>query len=269
MRSRPEVAIVVAMLALATSACGVVRPAAPGGSEGVRVRVVLAGEDVTLRTFATRGVRVLPRPALPSAWLPTASGAGMVALSPGRPGGALLFVLHEGGMFPNRPSITVLPVSYPEGEAVTLPPATPDDGVPVPPCESWSGFFVSGVGDPAAAPVVLRRWQAPGPSRSMVIDPSRHTLALSPVLRFSTRDVRNLRRREATFALGLRVTAGVRPFLLFGVVRRPDGSYSEAAFMPGPTESSWGAFVHAPGDEYEFSFYALDDIESVRSACRS
>jgi hypothetical protein len=92
--------------------------------------------------------------------------------------------------------------------------------------------------------------------------------ALQPVLRFSTRDVKSLRNQSAPIIFGITATSGAKPFVLLGLVRRPDGSYSEAVFMPSGKELGWGGFVHTPGNTTEVSFYALDDSAAVRSPCR-
>lgn len=190
----------------------------------------------------------------------------MVAIGSTREGQPFLFVLQEAAFL--RLSLTVVEVSYPsEYEGLTKPLPTAQTR-PQPPCESWVGFFVSGIGDRPIGPVRLSRWQNGGGSASLLVDPAQHTLALRPVLRFSTRDVKSLRNRSATIVFGITATSGAKPFLLLGLVRRPDGSYSEAVFMPSGKELGWGGFVHTPGDTTEVSFYALDDVAAVRSPCR-
>jgi hypothetical protein len=117
---------------------------------------------------------------------------------------------------------------------------------------------------------VVHRWQQDGgPYRAILVDPARHTLVLHPVLRFSTRDVKGLRNRKANFVLGIKAIAGTKPFLLLGLMRQPDGSYTEAAFRPDGQEQGWGAFIHTPGDSTDIIFYALDDSFEVQTACRS
>jgi hypothetical protein len=94
-------------------------------------------------------------------------------------------------------------------------------------------------------------------------------LGLRPVLRFSTRDVRDLRDRKATFILGIKLTPGTKPFLLLGLVKKPDGSFTETAVVPQVEEQGWGGFIHTPGETTEVSFYALDDPSLLASACRA
>jgi hypothetical protein len=101
-----------------------------------------------------------------------------------------------------------------------------------------------------------------------VIDPVQHTLELRPVMRFSTRDIKDLRHRQDTFSLSVKPTAGATPFLVLGVVRRPDGSYTGAVFAPRASEGGWGGFGHTPGENTVVSFYALDDSAAVNTACR-
>jgi hypothetical protein len=193
-----------------------------------------------------------------------------------------IFVLHETS--DSTPSITAFPVSQrQEGEAGTTNanrtfPQELELGLlgdseinvpPTRPCESWSAFFLKGVGELPGNPVVLYRWENDGPSRSILVDPARHILVMRPVLRFSTRDVKDLRNRKATFLLGITLTAGRNPFVLLGLLRRPDGTYSEAAFVPKAEEQGWSAFVHTPEETTEISFYALDDPPAFHSVCRT
>lgn len=192
----------------------------------------------------------------------------MVAFATGRPRESWMFVIHESSTV--RPTFTVFPVTYrQEGEdGTTLPNFTPQ-AAPTPPCELWSGFFVKGVGDLPSAPVVLHRWQQDGgPYRAMLVDPAHHTLELRPVLRFSTRDVGDLRNRRATFILGIRATTGTKPFLILGLMKKPDGSFTEAAIVPNGEEQGWGGFIHTPGETTEVSFYALHYPPALDSACR-
>lgn len=250
--------------------CAARRLPAPDPSAVVSVRVTLEGnEGANLRTFVSRQVRIVPRPSLPSASMPAKStGAGMVALSPKDRRGAMVFVLHEGGTFPRPPNITVFPVSHQPDKRP--PGAAPSaDAVASPPCEWFAAFFVKGIGKSPRGPVVVTRWQNDGgSSRSVVVDPVRHTLDRQPVLRFSTRDVDYLRKHAATFLFGVTATPGARPFLLIGVLRRPSGQYTEARFMPTGEEQGWSAFLHERGAKTEVAFFALDDSPAHRSVCR-
>ena len=175
---------------------------------------------------------------------------------------SLIFVLES------APRLTVFSLSYPEEGASPRTNTNLESSTgPVPPCESWSGFFVKGIGGPPSGPVVLTRWKNDDePSRSIWIDPLRHTLVMRPVLRFSTREVKELRNRKATFVLAVTLTPGAEPFVLLGLVRRPNGSYYEAVFVPKAQEQGWGGFIHTPGENSEISFYALDDPTNV---CRT
>jgi hypothetical protein len=195
------------------------------------------------------------------------TGAGMVAFATGSPNESWMFVIQESSTF--RPTFTVFPVSYRQaGEQGTVISDPEPKATPTAPCESWSGFFVKGVGDVPGSPVVLHRWQNDGPSRSISVDPASHTLGLRPVLRFSTRDVRDLRDRNATFLLGIRATAGTKPFLILGLVKKPDGSFTETAIVPNGEEQGWSAFIHTRGETTEISFYALEHPPVLDSACR-
>jgi hypothetical protein len=265
-------AALVMSLVVANAGCSLRRLPPPDAGASLEVRVMLERhEDGNLRTFVARNFRIVPRQALPSAWLPTSStGTRMIAVTSSRRTRSMVFVLHEGGVFPRRPTFTLFPVSYPgkggEGPVIARP-ETPTPATP--PCESWSAFFVKGVGEPPKDPVGLTRSQIGGPSRSILIDPERHTLELQPVMRFSTRDVKDLRNRQATFLLGIRATAGATPFLILGVMRKPDGSYTEALFAPQAGELGWSRFVHTPGETTVISFYALDDSAALNSPCRA
>ncbi len=177
-----------------------------------------------------------------------------------------IFVLDEPNFW--RPLISVFPVS--PRQAGDLDTAWVDAGLsaaPSPPCQAWSAFFVKGIGAPPATPVLLQRWRDGGPSRAISVDPARHTLVMRPVLRFSPRDVRELRDRKPTFLMGITLTGGTSPFVVIGLVRRPDGSWSDAVFAPRAEEQGWGGFVS--GDVTEISFYALDDPPALHSACRA
>jgi hypothetical protein len=198
-----------------------------------------------------------------------ATGSGMVALSSESRARASVFVLEEGGRPPRaQPAITLCPVSYRQklDEVATTNPA--DQAMPARPCEWWSAFFLEGVGDLPRRPIVLDRWWNDGPSRAIVVDPALHTLVVPPALRFSTRDVRDLRNRKATFLLVVTAETGTKPFVLLGLVRRADGSYSETLFTPTGGEQGWAAFVHVPGEDTEISFHALDDSPALHSVCR-
>jgi len=180
-----------------------------------------------------------------------------------------IFVLDEATNYP-RPQISVFPVSVLESgsaDTTTLPLPAPDRA-PEPPCQAWSAFFVEGIGARPTGLVALSRWEDGGPTRVISVDPARHSLVLQPVLRFSTGDVTELPNRQATFLMGITVTAGTKPFLLLGLLRRPDGSYSETVLAPRDEEQGWSAFIHTPGDTTEMSFYALEDPVASRSACR-
>ena len=267
--SRFQIAAIIAPLVLTNGACVVPQLRQPDPVASLRVRVTLERhEDANLRTFVAHNFRVAPRPALPTA---EGEGGGMVAFTSERRRQwpwAWIFVLQEGS--DSTLSINVFPVSYrQEGEAATTIANSEPHAAPSPPCESWSGFFLKGVGDVPRSPVVLHRWGGDGPSRSISVEPAHHTLVLRPVLRFSTRDVKELRNRKATFLLGVTVIAGTEPFVLLGLVRRPDGSYSEAVFVPKGVEQGWSAFAHTPGETTEISFYALDDSPRHHSVCRA
>ena len=278
MLCRFQTAALVAPLALASTACVHPRLPPPDPAASLRVRVTLQGnEDANLRTFVARSIRIAPRPALSSTWMPLVSrGGGAVAFASERGDRSLLWVLNEDS-FMGRPVISLIQVSYPqEGDAglrIDYPASVGVESSPTkpsPPCDWWSAFFVKGVGDRPRGPVILHRYQDDdGPSRSIAIDPVRHTVVLRPVLRFSTRDVRDLRNRKATFLLGVTLTAGRKPFVLLGLLRRPDGSYSEAAFVSKAEEQGWGAFVHTPEETTDISFYALDDPPAFHSVCRA
>lgn len=217
--------------------------------------------DITVGTFATHIQRITQPPALPTSWLPGPSmGGGMVALrSPARRGTAdsWIFVLHEATN--EGRGLTVFRVSDARTGELSTPPSAAADISPVPPCQSWSAFFVKGVGAPARNPVVLNRWENDGAARSISIDPASHTLDMRPVLRFSTRDINELRESGATFMVSVTATVGRTPFVLLGLVRHPDGSYSEGLFTPGAGHQGWSAFVNTPGAATEFSFYALGE----------
>ena len=174
-----------------------------------------------------------------------------------------IFVLDEPDFW--RPLISVFPVSPRQGGDLYTTRAA-DLPAPSPPCQSWSAFFIKGIGDPPPNPVLLQRWRDGGPSRAISVEPARHTLSMRPVLRFSTRDVSELRDRKATFLMGITLAGGTKPFVLIGLARRPDGSWSEAVFVPRAEEQGWSAFVS--GDVTDISFYALDDPQAAHSACR-
>lgn len=78
----------------------------------------------------------------------------------------------------------------------------------------------------------------------------------------------NRRDRKATFILGITATTGAKPFPILGLVKKPDGSFTEAAIVPNGEEQEWGGFNHTPGETTEISFYALDDPPPLNSACR-
>jgi hypothetical protein len=78
----------------------------------------------------------------------------------------------------------------------------------------------------------------------------------------------NRRDRKATFILGITATTGAKPFLILGLVKKPDGSFTEAAIVPNGEEQGWGGFNHTPGETTEISFYAPDDPPALNSACR-
>ena len=271
MNSRLQIEALVASLVLATAAC--VRPLLPPSDlvASLRVRVTLEGnEGVNLRTFVGRNVRVAAWPTLPSTWMPLALSeadiAGFAAFSTERLGQSWVLAL-ESSKF--GPIFKALPVSYRQaGSAGTTIVNRLGHAVAAFPCEWGVGFFVKGVGDHPSSPVVLRRWQNHAPSQTISVDPARHTLTLTPVLRFSIRDVKGLRSRKATFLLGVRATSGMKPFLLLGLMKLPDGSFTAASFVSNGEEQGWGGFIHTPGETTEVSFYALDDPPAVHSACR-
>ena len=263
MNCRLPIAALVAPLLLATAACVRARFPPPDPAAGPRVTVTLEGnEGVNLRTFVARNVRVAAWPTLPSTWMPmplAPSEAVTAAFSTERPGQSWVLVLESSRY---GPIFTALPVSYRHvGERGTT-------SVSRFPCEWGFGFFVKGVGDQPSRPVVLRRLQTHAPYLTISVDPSRHTLALQPVLRFSTHDVDRLRSRKASFLLDVTATSGTKPFLLLGLMKRPDGSFTAAAFVSNGEKQGWGEFIHTPGETAEVSFYALDDPPEVHSACR-
>jgi len=176
-----------------------------------------------------------------------------------------IFVLDEPNFW--RPLISVFPVSPRQRGDQDTSWINADRPAPSPPCQSWSAFFVKGIGDPPANPVLLQRWRDGGPSRAISVEPARHTLVMRQGLRFAPGDVSELRDRKATFLMGITVTGGTKPFVVIGLVRRPDGSLSEAVFAPRAEEQSWGGFVS--GDVTEISFYAFDDPLALRSGCRA
>lgn len=267
-----QIAALVAPLVLTTAACGRPRLPPPDPAVSLRVRVTLEGnEDANLRTFVASHVRISPWPALPSTWMP-GGGSGMVAFASERGGQSWVFVVDESSTA--GPSFTVFPVSYRKESEPVLEPVTrvasPEpDAAPTPPCEWWSGFFLKGVGDLPVSPIVVYRWPHEGASRSITVDPARHTLNLRPVLHFDTRDVGALHNLSATIILGVTATPGTKPFLLLGVVKKPDGWFIETAIVPRAGEQGWGGFVHTPGETTEFSFYALEEPPALHSACRA
>jgi hypothetical protein len=146
--------------------------------------------------------------------------AGFAAFSTERLGQSWVLAL-ESSKF--GPIFKALPVLYRQaGSAGTTSVNRLGHAVAAFPCEWGVGFFVKGVGDHPSSPVVLRRWQNHAPSQTISVDPARHTLTLTPVLRFSIRDVKGLRSRKATFLLGVRATSGMKPFLLLGLMKLPD-----------------------------------------------
>jgi hypothetical protein len=195
-------------------------------------------------------------------------GGGMVATTPERGDGAWVIVLSESSRFSNHAFSTVFPVSFAQPAASdTAIGKRESETTPMRPCEWWTGFFIKGVSEHLPKnPIEVTRWQNGGVSRTIIIDPARDTRALRPVLRFSTRDIKALRNRTATFILGVTVTAGTKPLLVLGLVGRPDGSFADAAFAPRPGEQGWGGFVQRPGETTEVSFYALD---VPASGCRA
>lgn len=257
-------------LALVSGGCTVFRSSPREAAGSLRVTVI--AEETVLQTFVATDIRPRHRAAYPSGSIPVAgtTGGGMVAFSSGkRDRTSMLFVLEEGGPADQGPSITVFPVSYsPDGERGTLIPNPAFKARSVPPCMSWSGFFIKGIGDSPGVPVVLHFWRNEGLAGSIWIDPALHTMSLQPVLRFSTRDVKALRNRKVEYLFSVTATVGARPFLILGLVRRPDGSYTEALFPPVGEQQGWSAFIHTPGEVTEISFYALDDPLILRSACR-
>jgi hypothetical protein len=273
---RFEIAAVVALLVAVTIACGHPRPVSTVQGSSLSVRVVrfpAQNAASTVRTFVVKSFRVSPRPAMPTEWLARTTGnGGMTAMaaretrSSTRP---WIFVLVEPTAGP--PAIRLFPVSpwkRPEPSAA-YKESLKSEGAATPPCVSWSAFFLKGIGDLPSKPVALLVYQNDGPSRSMTVDPARYTFSMRPVLRFSTRDVKELRQRDATFVLGLTMTAGSEPFLLLGIIRRPDGSYSESLFSSSVGHDlGWGPFANKLGEVTDVSFYALDDSR-YRSACRT
>jgi hypothetical protein len=263
-------AIVLVTSVVVHGGCATRRLPPPDPSAVVSVRVALEGnEGANLRTFTSQRVRIGPRLNLPSASMPAKSiGGGMVALSGNHGRGDLVFVLDEGGIFSRYPGITVSAVSH-QPDVRPRAIALPADAVSSPPCVWFTAFFVKGIGRSPRGPVVVTRWLNEGGSfRSVVVDPARHTLRLQPVLRFSTRDVDYLRKHAATFLFSVTATRGARPFFLIGVLRRPNGQYTEARFIPTGEAQGWSAFVHKPGETTEVTFFALDDSPALQSACR-
>jgi hypothetical protein len=268
---------VVTALMLASGACARARVPVPDRPPSVRVRIALEGDvGGNLRTFVARNIQIASRPTLPSDSMSLVlTGSGMVAMASGRIDRSMLFVLQEDS-FLGRPTLTVFHVSPQQPRAIIRRDAESEDAgltrasLPSPACETWSAFFVQGVGDRPSGEVSLQRWHDDGrPSRLMRVDPARHTIDMMPVLRFSPRDVKKLRHRKATFLLGVTAIPGATPFVLLGLLRRADGSYSEEVFESKHEEQGWAAFAHVPGENMEFSFYALDDSPRFRSVCRT
>ena len=271
-----QIAAVVAPLLTATIGCVPPRSVAPAQGSSLSVSVVLfpkRNEADKLRTFVVKNFSVFPRPDLPTEWLPRTTGnGGMTAMGSRatRPSKRpWIFVLAEPTSGP--PGIRLFPVSpwkRPEPSAAYTE-SLKSDAPATPPCVSWSAFFLTGIGDRPNRPVVLLVYQNDGPSRSMWVDPARYTLSMRPILRFSTRDLKELRRRETTFALGLSMTSGSEPYLLLGVIHRPDDSYTETLFASNiGHELGWGPFRNKRDEITDVSFYALDDSPNRRSACR-
>jgi len=273
---RPHIAAVVVAFVAATIACVHPRPVSPAQGSSLSVRVVrFPAKDATstVRTFVVKNFRVSPRPALPTEWLPrTAGNGGMTAMASRETGPATrpwIFVLAESSYGP--PEIRLFPVSpwqRPEPSAA-YKESLKSEGAATPPCVSWSAFFLKSIGDVPHKPVVLLVYQIDGPSRAMSVDPTRYAFSMQPILRFSTRDIKEWHGREAPFVLGLTTTSGSNPYLLLGVIRLPDGSYTETLFTSNVGhELGWGPFRNKVGEVTDVSFYALDDSH-FRSACRT
>ena len=219
------------------------------------------GEEQRLGPVA---IRPVSRPILPGAELPYEGSSNLTAVSlKPRYSASVVWVLTEGPGNPG-PSLGLyaIPVGHPTDGPVSRFDVTRPPRETSVPCTARSAFLIDGVGPRPTGEILV--WSREGERETSFRVERRHTLKLTPVLRFETGRLPLLAKSPEYF-MAVDVSSGARDLLVLAAAQKRDRTWLAWTFPTSRGRNSWSLTTD---ESWQWRFYVLEDRPDQRSHCR-